>query len=94
LSDAPTDADYAIEVIAQRIAKGEDIKPQRSRKHRPSSARTSEVDLSTTSSFETSSRSQLQTNEGVDWKKWGARVAQGKSLLEEGRQILSQGQVR
>jgi GRAM domain-containing protein 4 len=91
LSEAPTDADYAIEVIAQRIAKGEEIKHPRSRKHRSSSARGSEVDLLATSS---SPRSQWQTQDGVDWKKWGARVAQGKSLIGEGKQLLSQGQVR
>ncbi|KAG2366518.1 hypothetical protein BDR07DRAFT_1395739 [Suillus spraguei] len=36
LTDAPTDADYAIEIITQRIARGEEIKPPR--KHRSSSA--------------------------------------------------------
>ncbi|OJA21507.1 hypothetical protein AZE42_05107 [Rhizopogon vesiculosus] len=94
LSDAPTDADYAIEVIAQRITKGEEIRPPRNRKHRSSSARTSETDPVATESFDTSStKTQSQTNDGVDWKKWGARVAQGKSLLGEGKQLLSPGQV-
>ncbi|KAG1757589.1 hypothetical protein EDB19DRAFT_1901101 [Suillus lakei] len=77
LTDAPTDADYAIEIITQRIARGEEIKPPR--KPRSSSA--------------PSSRSQTQTNDGVDWKKWGTRVAHGKSLLSEGKQRLSSGQV-
>lgn len=35
----------------------------------------------------------MQTNDGVDWKKWGSRIAHGKSLLSEGKQRLSSGQV-
>jgi hypothetical protein len=95
LADAPTDADYAIEIITQRIARGEEIKPPR--KPRSSSPRgansANEVDLSAIPSPNTSSRSQVQTNDGVDWKKWGSRVAHGKSLLSEGKQRLSSGQV-
>lgn len=94
LADAPTDADYAIEIITQRIARGEEIKPPR--KPRSSSARgnsANEGDLSAILSPDTSSRSQMQTNDGVDWKKWGSRVAHGKLLLSEGKQRLSSGQV-
>jgi hypothetical protein len=94
LADAPTDADYAIEIITQRIARGEEIKPLR--KPRSSSARANsanEADLSAISSPDTSSRNQMQTNDGVDWKKWGSRVAHGKLLLSEGKQRLSSGQV-
>jgi hypothetical protein len=93
LADAPTDADYAIEIITQRIAKGEEIKPPR--KPRSSSANSAnEADLSATPSPDTSFRSQVQNlNDGVDWKKWGSRVAHGKSLLSEGKQRLSSGQV-
>lgn len=95
MADAPTDADYAIEIITQRIARGEEIKPPR--KPRSSSARANspnEADLSAILSPDTSSRSQVQSsNDGVDWKKWGSRVAHGKSLLSEGKQRLSSGQV-
>lgn len=94
LADAPTDADYAIEIITQRIARGEEIKPLR--KPRSSSARANsanEADLSAISSPDTSSRNQMQTNDGVDWKKWGSRVAHGKLLLSEGKQRLSSRQV-
>jgi len=93
LSDAPSDADYAVEIIAQRIAKGEDIKPPR--KPRSRSAPASEVNLSSTVTLDTLSSSQLQssTSDGVNWKKWGARVAQGKSLLDDGKQLLSRGTV-
>lgn len=95
LADAPTDADYAIEIITQRIARGEEIKPPR--KPRSSSARANspnEADLSAILSPDTSSRSQVQSsNDGVDWKKWGSRVAHGKSLLSEGKQRISSGQV-
>lgn len=94
LADAPTDADYAIEIITQRIARGEEIKPPR--KARSASARANsanEADFSSISSPDTSSRTQMQTNDGVDWKKWGSRVAHGKSLLSEGKQRLSSGQV-
>ncbi|KAG0708846.1 hypothetical protein DFH29DRAFT_1035823 [Suillus ampliporus] len=92
LTDAPTDADYAIEIITQRIARGEEIKPPSSRKPRSNDA--NEADLSATRSSDTSSRSNMQTRDGVDWKKWGARVAQSKSLLSEGKQLLFPGEVR
>lgn len=94
LADAPTDADYAIEIITQRIARGEEIKPPR--KHRSSSARangTNEADPSAIPAPNTSSGSQMQANDGVDWKKWASRVAHGKSLLSEGKQRLASGQV-
>ncbi|KAG2154833.1 hypothetical protein DEU56DRAFT_770676 [Suillus clintonianus] len=94
LTDAPTDADYAIEIITQRIARGEEIKPPR--KPRSSSARANsanEADPLAIPSSDTSSKGQMQPNDGVDWKKWGARVAQGKSLLSEGKQRISSGQV-
>ncbi|KAG1825922.1 uncharacterized protein BJ212DRAFT_1443943 [Suillus subaureus] len=90
----PTDADYAIEIITQRIARGEEIKPPR--KPRSLSARANSAndgDLSEIPSPDASSRSQMQTNDGVDWKKWGSRVAHGKLLLSEGKQRLSSGQV-
>lgn len=94
LTDAPTDADYAIEIITQRIARGEEIKPPR--KHRSSSARANgayEADLSAILTPDTSSRSQMQADDGVNWKKWASRVAHGKSLLSEGKQRLASGQV-
>ncbi|KAG1749977.1 uncharacterized protein EDB91DRAFT_1235401 [Suillus paluster] len=98
LTDAPTDADYAIEIITQRIARGEEIMPPHSRKPRSWSARSnnaSEADLSAAPApSDISSRSRMQTNDGVDWKKWGARVAQGKSLFSESKQLLFPGDVR
>lgn len=94
LADAPTDADYAIEIITQRIARGEEIKPpRRPRSSRAHANSANEADLSAIPSPDTSFRSQVQTNDGVDWKKWGSRVAHGKSLLSEGKQRLSSGQV-
>ncbi|KAG1899244.1 uncharacterized protein F5891DRAFT_422392 [Suillus fuscotomentosus] len=94
LTDAPTDADYAIEIITQRIARGEEIKPPRKpHSSSPRANSTNEADLSAISTPDASSRSQMQTNDGVDWKKWGSRIAHGKSLLSEGKQRFSSGQV-
>jgi len=87
--DAPTDADYAMELIARRIAAGQDvgISVQRNNhRHRASNAST--VSLTVTS-FDISHEAQSSDNDGINWKKWGERVAHGKSLMEEGKQLMS-----
>ncbi|KIJ21764.1 hypothetical protein PAXINDRAFT_64721 [Paxillus involutus ATCC 200175] len=87
--DAPTDADYAMELIARRIAAGQDvgISVQRNNhRHRASNAST--VSLTVTS-FDISHEAQSSDNDGINWKKWGGRVAHGKSLMEEGKQLMS-----
>jgi hypothetical protein len=87
--DAPTDADYAMELIARRIAAGQDvgISVQRNNhRHRASNAST--VSLTGTS-FDISHEAQSSDNDGINWKKWGERVAHGKSLMEEGKQLMS-----
>ncbi|KAF8846368.1 hypothetical protein BDN67DRAFT_39548 [Paxillus ammoniavirescens] len=87
--DAPTDADYAMELIARRIAAGQDVGISAQRniyRHRASNAST--VSL-TGSSFDISREAQSSDNDGINWKKWGERVAHGKSLMEEGKQLMS-----
>jgi hypothetical protein len=85
--DAPTDADYAMDLIARRIAAGQDVGVSSPRNnHRGSNASASTVNLTGTS-FDTSRES--PGNDGINWKKWGDRVAHGKALVEEGKQFLS-----
>ncbi|KAF9237350.1 hypothetical protein BU15DRAFT_48725 [Melanogaster broomeanus] len=87
--DAPTNADYAMDLITRRIAAGQDVGVSPPRKNHPPcgpSASASTVSLAGTS-FDTS-RESLE-NDGINWKKWGGRVAHGKALVEEGKQLLS-----
>ncbi|KAF9229271.1 hypothetical protein BS17DRAFT_824514, partial [Gyrodon lividus] len=89
--DAPTDAEYAMDLIAKRIAAGQDvgISTQRNNhSHRASDASTSTLSLPGTS-FDTSREAQSSDNDGINWKKWGERVVHGKSLMEEGKQLMS-----
>jgi len=88
--DAPTDADYAMALIAKRIATGQDvdIASLRNQPRRTPSASASTDNLTPTL-YGTSHEVWSSEDDGINWKKWGERVARGKSFLEEGRQLLS-----
>ncbi|KIJ68465.1 hypothetical protein HYDPIDRAFT_106664 [Hydnomerulius pinastri MD-312] len=91
--DASTDADYAMDLITKRIAAGQDVGVTASRtghSHRGSNASTTTVNLTGTSFDTGTNREEQSTNsDGINWKKWGARVAHGKSLIDDGRHLLS-----
>lgn len=76
--DVPTDAEYAMELISQRVAAGLDVTPARKRKK---SDVTESADV--TSRSEKNSSSQGNSSSSVDWKKWGNRVAIGKSAVSD-----------
>lgn len=87
--DAPTDADYAMELIAKRIATGQDVGRA---SFRNPSRHTFDASASTdnlTSTLYGTSLGIQSEDGGIDWKKWGERIARGKSFLEEGRHVLS-----
>ena len=88
--DAPTDADYAMELIAKRVATGQEVTTPspRTQLHRTSNA-SSSTDNLTPTLRESSHEVHSSEDDGINWKKWGERVARGKSFLEEGRQLLS-----
>lgn len=89
-SDAPTDADYAMELIAKRIATGQDVDlvSLRNQSRRTPSASASTDNLTPTL-YGASHEVRSSKDDGINWTKWGERVARGKSFLEEGRQLLS-----
>ncbi|KAN0100607.1 hypothetical protein V8E55_000591 [Tylopilus felleus] len=89
--DAPTDADYAMELIAKRIATGQDVGIA---SHRNQSSRLPSNDSASSENLVPtldghSHDARPSEDDGINWKKWGERIARGKSFLEEGRQLLS-----
>ncbi|KAH7930950.1 hypothetical protein BV22DRAFT_999354 [Leucogyrophana mollusca] len=97
-ADAPTDADYAMELISQRVANGLDVLPSAAQhsRDRSQSNPQSVANLSTTSFSVTQEDPPSSTaggSSGVDWKKWGGRVALGKSWIEDGKRVLTTGQL-
>lgn len=88
--DAPTDADYAMELIAKRIATGQevDVISLRNQSRRTSNASTNTDNLTSTA-YSTSRDVQSSEDDAINWKKWGERVARGKLFVEEGRRFLS-----
>ncbi|KAL4243508.1 GRAM domain-containing protein 4 [Abortiporus biennis] len=81
----PTDAEYAMELISQRVARGLDVKPKPRRK-------TSESSLNDTpGGVETTSRGSV-ADISVDWKKWGQRAAHTKSWTKDVKSIFKDGQ--
>ncbi|KAG9314349.1 hypothetical protein JVU11DRAFT_5141 [Chiua virens] len=85
--DAPTDADYAMEMITKRIATGQDVdvtslRQQLEPRH-ISDASTSTPDDTRTLSGESSG------DDVVNWKKWSERVVRGKAFVEDSKRIVS-----
>ena len=69
-SDVPTDVEYAMQLISQRAAAGLDIKPVK-RDRGTIVEPFSEEGLSQASEIP------------IDWKKWGNRLALGKSTVND-----------
>ena len=86
--DAPTDADYAMELIAERIATGQDVgvASLKNRSNRSNASVNAENPASTPRG---PSDVQSTEDDRVNWKKWSERVARGKLFVEEGRRFLS-----
>ncbi|KAF8168110.1 hypothetical protein B0H34DRAFT_46392 [Crassisporium funariophilum] len=86
LDDVPTDAEYAMQLISQRVAAGLEVKPAKAMKHGKKQQTADSID---TASLAEGSRNKhkgslSQGNEGsIDWKKWGDRVAMGKSAVND-----------
>lgn len=80
----PTDAEYAMDLISQRVARGEDINPKRRRYK--SYHEEGADNLGVQKAAENSSP-------GLDWKKWGERAANTKAWTQDVRNIFKDGQV-
>lgn len=74
-NDVPTDSDYALDIISQRVASGLDVKPSPFPK--PKTAKARNADASNDGSVKSSTREEKP----IDWKKWGDRAATGKAAI-------------
>ncbi|KAF7339482.1 RNA cytidine acetyltransferase [Mycena sanguinolenta] len=90
LADVPTDAEYAMELISQRVAAGLPIQPVGPQRAKASDNKKRDEDGKHS---EAASQSQSQTKDKeVDWKKWGERAAVGMSWVEDGKRMFTGGQ--
>lgn len=84
----PTDADYAMELISQRVARGLDVQPKRRtvRKSRFGHQSSSAVN-------ETEQHERDDIHPTVDWKKWGERAESTKARAAHVKHIFQDGGV-
>ncbi|KAF7436803.1 hypothetical protein PC9H_003636 [Pleurotus ostreatus] len=84
LSDVPTDADYAMKLISQQALAGLRVTPTR-----PKNA-TISLNASDSPAIgnDLKVRSVPDSADGVNWKKWGEKLASSKAMVTNGRQIL------
>ncbi|RDB28719.1 hypothetical protein Hypma_015536 [Hypsizygus marmoreus] len=80
--DVPTNAEYAMQLISQRMAAGLAIKPK-NKKNGKGHGRTPSVQNSDATPTKSPS---------VDWKKWGERAAMGKTWASGGERLMSRQQ--
>lgn len=78
LADVPTDAQYAMHIISQRITAGLDVRPRQIPK-RKKSDNTSDVNMAASSDDKTTEA----IDKGIDWGKWGNRFATGISVVND-----------
>ncbi|KAH9919070.1 uncharacterized protein B0H18DRAFT_1029023 [Fomitopsis serialis] len=91
--DVPTDAEYAMELISQRVARGLDVKPK-TRRPKPGSPsqetdrmsmRTVDGDRSI-QSFESS-----ESSSSIKWQKWAGRVDTSKTVAKDAKKLFKDG---
>jgi hypothetical protein len=95
LEDVPTDADYAMELISQRVAAGLDVKPRPKKERKKRSGRAITIDEGD-SNFKQGNRNNEKHREkdnNFDWKKWGERAALVQVWADDGKRLLSGRQV-
>ncbi|KAJ7169911.1 hypothetical protein C8R46DRAFT_1090503 [Mycena filopes] len=83
-SDVPTDAEYAMELISQRVAAGLDVRPPRPARAKPRNKKEQPPEVS--------QAQKKEKEKDVDWKKWGERAAVGMNWAEDGKRIFTAGQ--
>ncbi|ESK86647.1 hypothetical protein Moror_9708 [Moniliophthora roreri MCA 2997] len=76
LADVPTDSDFAMELISQRIAAGLDVRPPRHRKRQKKKVSTPQGSPAGPSP---AMKGWSDVDKRIDWKKWGDRAAVGKA---------------
>ncbi|KAJ6575102.1 hypothetical protein B0H19DRAFT_1127173 [Mycena capillaripes] len=88
-SDVPTDADYAMELISQRVAAGLDVRPVRPQKAKARDKKERDGGVAENDAAQQQSQ---KKDKDVDWKKWGERAAVGMTWAEDGKRIFTAGQ--
>ncbi|KZT30570.1 hypothetical protein NEOLEDRAFT_1053072 [Neolentinus lepideus HHB14362 ss-1] len=78
LHTLPADADYAMDLISQRVARGLDVRPS-SKRHGSSNS------VSSPAGF---GEQPGDVDNNAKWKKWSDRVAHGKAWIEGGRRLI------
>jgi len=90
-ADVPTDAEYAMELISQRVAAGLDVRPTRSQRNKPTTDK-KEQDGDGAKPDDLQPKGSTKKDKDVDWKKWGERAAVGMTWAEDGKRIFTAGQ--
>ncbi|KAK7058976.1 hypothetical protein VNI00_001600 [Paramarasmius palmivorus] len=93
LAEVPTDSDFAMELISQRVAAGQDVRPPRRRRQKAKKGSPPhDHSPGPSTERETNSRSQSpgmknwsEVDKRIDWKKWGDRAAIGKAWAVDKR---------
>ncbi|KAG5639236.1 hypothetical protein H0H81_005310 [Sphagnurus paluster] len=85
LWDVPTDAEYAMELIAARVAAGQDVNPPKVRGH---GTRHTAGGTENYTGLRNSKNYSENKSKSVDWKKWGERAAISKTWVENGKHLL------
>ncbi|OBZ78941.1 hypothetical protein A0H81_01105 [Grifola frondosa] len=89
-SGVPTDAEYAMELISQRVARGLDVKPKpRKNRSRPS---VSELGASGAAGTEERQAKEEGSSTSINWKKWGERITSTKERTGDLKKIFQDGQ--
>ncbi|KAI0335244.1 hypothetical protein GY45DRAFT_1317167 [Cubamyces sp. BRFM 1775] len=88
LSSVPTDAEYAMELISQRVARGLPVRPKRRKGRR----RSSEASVISVAGAGEHRKREGSTSSSIDWNKWGDRLASTKERTSEVKKILKDGQ--
>ncbi|KAI0655105.1 hypothetical protein C8Q70DRAFT_924356 [Cubamyces menziesii] len=88
LSSVPTDAEYAMELISQRVARGLPVRPKRRKGRRRSSG----ASVMSVAGADERRKPEKSNSSSIDWNKWGDRLASTKERTSEVKKILKDGQ--
>ncbi|KAF8350074.1 hypothetical protein F5887DRAFT_943646 [Amanita rubescens] len=89
LASIPTDAEFAMQVISKRVADGDELRPA------PASRRSFERSERSTDTHTPSDPRQadvgnlIESDNRIDWSKWGSRLATGKAWVHRTKQLIS-----
>ncbi|CDO71588.1 hypothetical protein BN946_scf184911.g58 [Trametes cinnabarina] len=87
LTNVPTDAEYAMDLISQRVARGLPVRPKRRKVKK--SRHSSDLDVAGAAEHHEEEHS---TSSSVNWNKWGDRLAFTKDRTSDFRNIFRDGQ--